>query len=53
MFTLIAAMSIWGSAPICAYDGYTAQCFYLSWSACESAIEGKRNQRCIPNPESE
>jgi hypothetical protein len=50
MSAIFLAITIWGSAPICAFDGYTAQCYYLTYEACEIAIKDRGNQRCIPNP---
>lgn len=49
MIHLIVAMAIFGSAPICSFDGYVFSCYYYSWQHCESAIRGG-SQRCVTNP---
>lgn len=37
-----------GSAPWCVFNGFTKQCLYYSYSACEQAAEAL-NASCVPN----
>jgi hypothetical protein len=50
MRSLIVMMSIFGNAPICAFDGYALSCYFFSWQHCENAIRNNPNMRCVMKP---
>lgn len=49
MYGLIAAVMIFGNAPICSFDGFNLSCYYYTWPMCEQAIRGTQ-YRCVINP---
>ena len=50
MASLLMLIYVLGNAPICAFDGYQASCYYYSWQECESAVGRYPSMHCIANP---
>lgn len=48
LLIMLAYTNVFGSAPICSFDGYVFSCYYYTWSQCEAAAPS--NARCVLHP---
>ena len=46
---LLLLLYVYGTAPICSFDGYVMSCYYYTWQHCEAAVKNT-NMRCVVRP---